>query len=176
MPPLAALAAQAAFAACVSTQHERLTDAVYPPTPPEQPIVVYASLEALGGRPHERLAVLRAIGNTKATWELVVADMQQRARQLGADAIVIQSAAADYEGTMPSLTGQLEDPPWADEGVPQFEKRGVALAIRFRDVPRGAEASPAGHAPWSPDVQREVPPTERVESRAGAPERRDARR
>lgn len=143
MAPLVALCA------CVSSWHERTSANVYPPTPPGQTIEVYRSLDAVL-RPHERLGVVGATGDPKATWEMVVAELQEKARQLGAHAIVLQSTANAYEGTMPTLTDNFEERPGTAEGLPQFEKRATALAIRYRE----AADAPGSEAP----AQRAAPP------------------
>ncbi len=106
--------------ACVSTRVEYLGTERFSPRPEDWPIVLYDA-EVDIKRPFVKVAHL--VGSTggfySVSWESLVEDMRQQAREVGADALILGGEA---EYGIPTLfnTPRVKD----------------AVAIRFTDQPR----------------------------------------
>ena len=105
------------LAGCASTSSTLLgTGEGYPPRPDDHPIEIFISRQDVS-RPYVKVAILTSTGSgAYASWDAIMESMKEKARAVGADALVIgpKLQVAEYS-TMP--TGKLQE----------------ALAIRYTD-------------------------------------------
>jgi hypothetical protein len=93
----AVLMALATLGGCVSASAVRLGDATYPPRPTDYRIAVFDTLADVD-RPYDKVGRVVGEGSDSAAFAAIVASMQEQARQLGADALVLSGGGLLLSG------------------------------------------------------------------------------
>ena len=112
---------------CVTSRSELLGTAVYEPRPENHPIVVYDVLGDVG-RSYVKVGIVHGTGAPAASWSEVTEALKERARAIGADAIVLRQESGDDTHSV-----VLFGSGGATFGTARSKKKKSCLAIRFTD-------------------------------------------
>lgn len=101
-------------AGCVSAHAVRLGDLVHEARPATAPVPIYAAAADVPGA-FTKVAIVLADGDDDASWERVFAELRTQARQVGAEALILQAIGHHSAG---------------EDGACCGDKTVQALAIR----------------------------------------------
>lgn len=121
------LALASLVAGCISTHGQVLAGRTYAARVEGHPVLIYDLLEDVPV-PCEKIALVSADGAPLASWDGMVQELQERARRLGGDALVLRAEGSHPHGSV----GYASRSGWIGTAMTRG-KHMSALVVRFVD-------------------------------------------